>query len=96
MDVAREGEEVAVRIRRRGPLDAKQLRILLFQYAECLRDMSDPEQWSEVTALIRCDRDVPFREVQKIFDACMDPDVRIYRIAFAVRSPDREPGSGVR
>lgn len=65
-------------------VDRKELIDTLFRYAEIRRDFTCRSEPSEVAVLIRCDRDLPFGAVQEVFRACMNPDVRIYKIRFAV------------
>jgi biopolymer transport protein ExbD len=59
------------------------LKEVLFTHAETKRDENDPNQPSEIFVLIRCDREVRWREVQWVMQACADPSVRIYKLQFA-------------
>jgi len=68
-------------------VDLKTLTQKLLVFAERKRDMEHPMQPSEVFALIRCDRDIRWREVQWVMQACADPDVRIYKLQFATSKP---------
>lgn len=61
----------------------------LLVFAERKRDTENPLQPSEVRAHLRVEPDIPWSEVRRVLDACEDPDVRIYKITFAVRPPRR-------
>ena len=58
-----------------------QLRDLLFLAAE--RKRPEAGAPSEATVLIRCDKDVRWREVQWVLKACARDPARIFRIQFA-------------
>lgn len=64
-------------------LDA--LKEELFIHAETKRDPTDSSgnSPSEIFVLIRCDKDIRWREVQWVMQACADPAVRIYKLQFA-------------
>jgi biopolymer transport protein ExbD len=64
-------------------LTLDKLKEELFKIAETDRDMDHPMQPSEVFVLIRCDKDIRWREVQWVMQAAADPEVRIYKIQFA-------------
>ena len=70
------------------PVTFKQLTQRLLVFAERKRDDEHPMQPSEVFALIRCDRQIRWREVQWVMQACADPDVRIYKLQFATSKPE--------
>jgi biopolymer transport protein ExbD len=72
----------------RYDLDA--LKDLMFKHAETNRDMSHPMKPSEIFALIRCDTEIRWREVQWVMQACADPEVRIYKLQFATQETDEE------
>ena len=65
--------------------DLKALKTKLYEIAETKRNPDDPSgaNPSEVYVLIRCDRDIPWKEVQWVMQACADPRVRIYKLQFA-------------
>ena len=63
--------------------DLDKLKEELFVHADSNRDMLDPAQPSEIFCLIRCDKDIRWREVQWVMQACADPAVRIYKLQFA-------------
>lgn len=69
------------------PLELDKLKEELFKVAETNRDMTHPMQPSEVFVLIRCDKDIRWREVQWVMQAAADPEVRIYKIQFATAKP---------
>jgi biopolymer transport protein ExbD len=71
-------------------LDALTQSLLII--ANRKRDMDHPMQPSEVFALIRCDQDIRWREVQWVMQACAHPDVRIYKLQFATSKPDEKRG----
>jgi len=60
---------------------------MLLSFANRKRDMDHPMQPSEVYALIRCDSEIRWREVQWVMQACAHPDVRIYKLQFATAKP---------
>jgi hypothetical protein len=73
-------------------LKGKQYRLgpltdILLSFANRERDMDHPMAPSEVYALIRCDREIRWREVQWVMQACAHPDVRIYKLQFATAKP---------
>jgi biopolymer transport protein ExbD len=59
------------------------LKEVLFTHAEMKRDLTHEAQPSEIFVLIRCDRNIRWREVQWVMQACADPSVRIYKLQFA-------------
>jgi len=61
--------------------------IELIVFAERKRDMRQLALPSEVCLHLRVEPDIPWREVRRVLDACEAPDVRIYKITFAVRLP---------
>jgi biopolymer transport protein ExbD len=67
------------------PYSLKALKTKLYEIAETRRNPEDPSgaNPSEVYVLIRCDRDIPWKEVQWVMQACADPRVRIYKLQFA-------------
>ena len=70
--------------------DLNTLKDLMFKHAETKRDMNHPMKPSEIFALIRCDQDIRWREVQWVMQACADPEVRIYKLQFATKEPDED------
>ena len=81
------GDPVEIKVR--GELvDFKTLTQRLLVFAERDRDMDHPMQPSEVFALIRCDAEIQWLQVQWVMQACADPDVRIYKLQFATSKPD--------
>jgi biopolymer transport protein ExbD len=65
-------------------MNLKQLREYLWTIAEMKREQEEPDpKPSAVFALIRCDKDIRWREVQWVMQAAADPDVRIYKLQFA-------------
>jgi biopolymer transport protein ExbD len=70
--------------------DLDQLKEELFKHAETKRDLEHPSQPSEIFVLIRCDKDIRWREVQWVMQACADPAVRIYKLQFATSTPPEE------
>ena len=60
---------------------------VLLNFAGRKRDLDHPMQPSEVYALIRCDQEIRWREVQWVMQACAHPDVRIYKLQFATAKP---------
>ena len=51
------------------------------------RSTFDPKtKLSNVTVLIRCDRDAPFQTVQHVMQVCADRDLKVDKIALAVES----------
>ena len=70
--------------------DLEKLKEELFKYAEKKRDLDHPSQPSEIFVLIRCDKDIRWREVQWVMQACADPAVRIYKLQFATAKPPDE------
>lgn len=84
MNVARNAAG-AVEYRVKGrTVAAAELKGLLFGFAEQERARGDRQGPSELVVLIRCDRDLPFRAVRRVLDACMAPEVRIERIELGV------------
>jgi len=83
------GDPVEVRYKGQT-LDLDTLTKRLLNFANRDRDMDHPMQPSEVFALIRCDQDIRWREVQWVMQACAHPDVRIYKIQFATKKPDNQ------
>jgi biopolymer transport protein ExbD len=77
-----EDHEVDIKIKGKD-YDLDRLKEELFVHADSNRDMEDPAQPSEIFCLIRCDKDVRWREVQWVMQACADPAVRIYKLQFA-------------
>jgi len=75
-----ETREVRVRIAGRE-YDWRQLREFLYIAAE--RSMPSAKEPSEVPVLIRCDKEIRWREVQWIMQACADSAIRMYRLEFA-------------
>ena len=70
--------------------DLKALKSHLYKMAELKRDLTHDAKPSEVFVLIRCDRDIAWREVQWVMQACADQTVRIYKIQFATKEWDTE------
>jgi biopolymer transport protein ExbD len=83
------GDPVTIKFKGQA-LDLKSLTQKLLVHAERKRDLEHPMQPSEVFALIRCDKDIRWREVQWVMQACADPDVRIYKLQFATSKPADE------
>ncbi|MHC4470807.1 MAG: ExbD/TolR family protein [Planctomycetota bacterium] len=81
-------QDAAVEIRVKSELyDLDGLKDLMFKHAETKRDMTHPMKPSEIFAMIRCDKDIRWREVQWVMQACADPEVRIYKLQFATEEP---------
>jgi biopolymer transport protein ExbD len=76
--------EVDIKIKGKD-YDLDRLKEELFVHADSDRDMADDAQPSEIFCLIRCDRDIRWREVQWVMQACADPAVRIYKLQFATK-----------
>lgn len=85
----RPGNDVTIKVKGQE-YDLEGLRQLLFKYAETKRDMSHEMQPSEVYVLIRCDKDIRWREVQWVMQQAAHPDVRIYKIQFATAKRDNK------
>jgi biopolymer transport protein ExbD len=83
------GDPVLIKVKGQE-VDIKTLTQKLLVFAERKRDMDHPMQPSEVFALIRCDQEIRWREVQWVMQACADPDVRIYKLQFATSKPEGE------
>jgi biopolymer transport protein ExbD len=71
-------------------LDLAHLKEELFKYAETDRDLEHENAPSEIFALIRCDKDIRWREVQWVMQAAADPDVRIYKLQFATAKQENK------
>jgi biopolymer transport protein ExbD len=82
METFDQDHEVDIKIKGKD-YDLDRLKEELFVHADSFRDMEDPAQPSEIFCLIRCDRDIRWREVQWVMQACADPAVRIYKLQFA-------------
>jgi len=67
------------------PVFQRELIRKLLIFAERRRDEEHPMNPSEVFLDLRVEPDIPWHEVRRVLDACEDPDVRIYKIRFAVR-----------
>jgi biopolymer transport protein ExbD len=80
------GDPVLIKVKG-DEVNLKTLTQRLLVFAERKRDTEHPMQPSEVFALIRCDREIRWREVQWVMQACADPDVRIYKLQFATSKP---------
>lgn len=78
----RPGDPVSIKVKGH-PYDLEALRQMLFRIAETKRDLKHENQPSEVFVLIRCDKDIRWREVQWVMQQAAHPDVRIYKIQFA-------------
>jgi len=85
----RPGNDVTIKVKSKA-YDLPGLQSLLKVYAERKRDMSHPMTPSEVFVLIRCDKEIRWREVQWVMQAAADPDVRIYKIQFATAKNDNK------
>jgi len=83
------GGPVMVKVKGRE-LNLEQLKEELFKIAETNRDLTHPMQPSEVFVLIRCDKDIRWREVQWVMQAAADPEVRIYKIQFATAKQEEK------
>jgi biopolymer transport protein ExbD len=70
--------------------DLTSLKKEMFDHAERKRDLTDPNEPSEIYVLIRCDKRIRWREVQWIMQACADPAVRIYKLQFATSESPTE------
>jgi biopolymer transport protein ExbD len=83
--------EVEIKIKAQK-YDLAALKAHLWKLAETKRNPDDPSgaNPSEVYVLIRCDKDIPWKEVQWVMQACADPDVRIYKLQFATAEHDAE------
>ena len=68
--------------------DLSTLTDLMFKHAETKRDLDHPMKPSEIFVLIRCDKEIRWRQVQWVMQACADPEVRIYKLQFATEEPD--------
>ena len=78
----------AVTIKIKGhAYDLAGLKEEMFKHAEVKRDLEHPNAPSEIYALIRCDKEIRWREVQWVMQACADPAVRIYKLQFATATP---------
>ncbi len=66
------------------------LRERLFIQADLSRAWDHPSQPSNTPAVITADGRVRWRTVQYVMQACADPAVRIWKIHFAVTTPDGE------
>ena len=75
----------AVRIRVRGrDLSLDALGDLLFTVAERHREPGPgPVPPSDIPVLVRCDRDIAWRVVQRVLMVCAKSPVRIYKVEFA-------------
>jgi biopolymer transport protein ExbD len=75
----------AVRIVVRGrDYDLEGLGDLLFAMAERHReDAPGPNPPSDIPVLVRCDREVRWRAVQRVLQVCAKPPVRIWKVEFA-------------
>jgi biopolymer transport protein ExbD len=82
-----DGVEILVKSQ---PLNLTQLKNELYKYAEMKRDLTLDVKPSEVFVLIRCDKDIRWREVQWVMQQAADPDVRIYKIQFATAKRKEE------
>jgi len=71
------------------PIHPDDLTTKLLLYAERKRDLEHPDQPSEVFLHLRAEPGIPWGEVRRVLLACQDPDVRMYKIAFAVRRAPR-------
>ncbi len=58
-------------------------RLKEYLYTAAQRGMWDPASPSEVPVLIRCDREIRWREAQWVMQACADAAIRMYRVEFA-------------
>jgi biopolymer transport protein ExbD len=75
-------ENRAVRVMIGGrEYDWQQLREYL--YVAAARGKPDLDAPSEVPVLIRCDKDIRWREVQWVMQSCADAAVKMYRMEFA-------------
>ena len=74
--------------------DLDALKSHLWKIAETKRNPDDPSgaNPSEVFVLVRCDREIPWKEVQWVMQACAHPDVRIYKLQFATAEHDESQG----
>ena len=80
------GDPILIKVKG-DEVNLKTLTQRLLVFAERERDMEHPMQPSEVFALIRCDEEIRWVEVQWVMQACADPDVRIYKLQFATGKP---------
>ncbi len=53
-------------------------------------ELREPDGASKVSVLIRGDRQAKWRYVQWIMQVCADPQIKIYKLQFAVETPARE------
>jgi biopolymer transport protein ExbD len=83
--------EVDIKIKGQ-PYDLDSLKNHLWKIAETKRNPEDPSgaNPSEVYVLVRCDRDIAWKEVQWVMQACAHPDVRIYKLQFATAEHETE------
>jgi len=91
----REKELLEVLVREDGTLflggkevDIRTLTMKLLIHAEFARDLKHPYQPSSSPVLYHASKDVRWREVQWVMQAAADPDVRIWRLYFAMRTDD--------
>jgi biopolymer transport protein ExbD len=71
-------------------VDLDVLKEMLFIHAERSRDLDHPNQPSNVPVLITADGGVRWREIQWVMQACADPAIRMWKLNFAVTTPDGE------
>ena len=74
---------VSIRVRGRD-LDLEGLADLLFAMAERHREeATGPNPPSDIPVLVRADREVRWRAVQRVLEVCARPPVRIWKVEFA-------------
>jgi len=88
----KEGEFVEILVAADGGLtvggkavDLKKLTMRLLVHAERDRDRTHPLKISRSPVVVHASKDVRWRELQWVLQACADPDVRIWRIYLAMR-----------
>jgi biopolymer transport protein ExbD len=93
---ARRPERVTVNVAKAGDwVETGRVRVMIggreydwqqlkeYLYVAAQRGMAAPGKPSEVPVLIRCDREIRWREVQWVMQACADSAIRMYRLEFA-------------
>jgi biopolymer transport protein ExbD len=83
--------EVEIKVKGRT-YDLTALRRLLWKAAETRRSPNDDSgaSPSEIYVLIRCDKEIPWKEVQWVMQACAHRDVRIHKLQFATADPSED------
>jgi len=70
---------------KRCRMDSYELKSWMFPIA---RSMIEPAtKYSKIPILIRAPGNMPFGEVERVFEVCRDRDIRIHKIALEVTGP---------